>query len=137
MSENLDKNTSLIASDHRLSRIAESEGYNTTRDQTIKLWSTENLTDYIDELMGIGKNYTKITHVIIDDIMKNEVVHVGYGKIIYMTNDTWTTAYDKFSQHPFELLYRNETIQKDPITEEPIHWAEIYSVNWTYLDSMN
>ena len=137
MSENLDKNTSLIASDHRLSRIAESEGYNTTRDQTIKLWSTENLTDYIDELMGIGKNYTKITHVIIDDIMKNEVVHVGYGKIIYMTNDTWTTAYDKFSQHPFELLYRNETIQKDPITEEPIHWAEIYSVNWTYLDSTN
>jgi len=136
ISENLDKNTSLISSDHRLARLAESEGYNTTKDETIKLWSSENLTDYIDELMGIGKNHTKITHIIIDDIMKNEVVHVGYGKIIYMTNSTWTAAYDKFSQQPFELLYRNETIQKDPITEEPIHWAEIYCVNWTYLESI-
>ncbi len=136
MTANLDKNTSLISSDHRLARIAESEGFNSTKDETIKLWSAENLTDYIDELMGIGKNHSKITHIIIDDIMKNEVVHVGYGKIIYMTNSSWTAAYDKFSQQPFELLYRNETVQKNPVTEEPIHWAEIYYVNWTYLESI-
>ncbi len=136
IAENLDKNTSMICSDHRLARIAESEGYSTTKDETIKIWSAENLTDYLDELMGINRNHTKITHILIDDIMKNEVVHIGYGKISYMTNDTWTAAYDKFSKQPFELIYRNETIQKDLITEEPVHWVEIYKVNWTYIDSI-
>jgi hypothetical protein len=136
MAENLDKNISLISSDHRLARMAESEGYNTTKDETIKIWSAINLTDYLDELIGIGKNHSKITHIIIDDIMKNDVVHVGYGKIFYMINDTCTAAYDKFSNQPFELIYRNESVQKDPITLEPIHWAEIYYVNWTYLESM-
>jgi hypothetical protein len=116
--------------------MAESEGYNTTKDETIKIWSAINLTDYLDELIGIGKNHSKITHIIIDDIMKNDVVHVGYGKIFYMINNTCTAAYDKFSNQPFELIYRNESVQKDPITLEPIHWAEIYYVNWTYLESM-
>ena len=136
MAENLDKNISLISSDHRLARMAESEGYNTTKDETVKIWSAINLTDYLDELIGIGKNHSKITHIIIDDVMKNDVVHAGYGKIFYMINNTCTAAYDKFSNKPFELIYRNESVKKDPITLEPIHWAEIYYVNWTYLESM-
>ena len=130
----LDKNTSIIASDHRLARMAESKGFNTTKDETIKIWYTENLTDYIDELMGTSTNHTKITHVIIDDIMKNEVVRFSTMSV-YMTNETWTAAYDKFSKEPFELIYRNETI--DSSTEIAIHWAEIYQVNWTYIEKLS
>ena len=133
--EHLDKNTSMIASDHRLARMVESKEFNTTKDETTKIWYTENLTDYIDELMGTSTNHTKITHVIIDDIMKNEVVRVSDTMSVYMTNETWTAAYDKFSQEPFERIYRNETI--DPNTETATHWAEVYQVNWTYIEKLS
>jgi len=133
---NLDKNNTIIASDHRLERMAESEGFNTTKDEAIYLWYSENLSDYIDELSGVGKNYSRITHVFIDDIMKNDGVQLGVFETVYMTNETWTAAYDKFSNQPFELIYRNETIEKNQITEESIHWAEVYRVNWTYLESI-
>ena len=136
--ENLDKNTSLIVSDHRLERMVEAEGFNTSEDEIIKLWITENLSEFIEELLGIGKNYYRITHIIIDDIMKNQLVHIGpyQGgfRTLYMTNETWTAAYDKFNNQPFKLIYKNESIQIDSLTEEPIHWTEIYEVNWTYID---
>jgi hypothetical protein len=134
MSENLDKNITIIASDHRLGRMAEAYGFNTTKDKTRNMWESENLDEYIEELMGIGKNHTRITHVIVDDIMKNDVVHVHFKISVYMTNETWTGGYDKFQFQPFERIYRNETIDIDPVTLEPVHWAEIYSVNWTYID---
>ena len=132
--ENLDKNLSLIASDHRLARIAEATGFNTTKDETIKLWDSEKISEFIDELMGIGKNHTRITHIIIDDIMKDDVVHVGFAKIVYMTNETSTAGYDKFLMPPFELVYRNETI--DLNTGQPMHWAEIYNINWSYIENI-
>lgn len=135
LQENLDKNESIIASDHRLERMVEAEGFNTTKDEAVKIWGAENLSDYIDELYGIGRNYSKITHVIIDDIMKYDVVHIGYKKPgIYMTNETWTAAYDKFKYKPFELVYRNESADIDPVRNESASWAEIYRVNWTYLE---
>ena len=137
ISEKLDKNYSIIASDHRLERLAEAEGFNTTKDKVIKIWTAVNLSEYVDELEGVNKNYSRITHVIIDDIMKYDVVHMGHKKPgIYMTNETWTAAYDKFSEQPFELLYRNESLNIDPIRNESIHWAEIYRVNWTYIDEI-
>ncbi|UCF11982.1 MAG: hypothetical protein JSW06_08060 [Thermoplasmatales archaeon] len=126
MNENFDKNSSIIASDHRLARITEAVGFNTTLDESSIIWISENFTDYIFELEGIGKNYSKITHVIIDDIMKDRVVHVGFGKIFYMTNE----SYEKFSYQPFELAYRNATLNQD-MEEE--HWAEVYTVNWTFI----
>jgi hypothetical protein len=144
ISTNLDQNTSVIASDHRLSRIV--EGYphlfNTTQDQTENLWETEIWYESIDELMGIGKNHSRITHIIIDDIMLNDVVHVRFGCSKYMINnsrgdDTKYAAYYKFndSDEPaFSLIYRNETTKKNPITFEPIHWVEIYEVNWAYIE---
>ena len=134
MVENIDKNTSIIASDHRLARMAEAEGFNTTKDETIEIWEAENLEEYISELIGVGKNHSRITHIMVDDIMKNDVVHVHFGIIKYMTNETWTTAYDKFLQPPFEIIYRKETIDINPETLEPIHWAELYAVNWTYIE---
>jgi len=125
--ENLDRNTSVIASDHRLARMAEAVGFNTTLDEAIIIWKTENLTDYIDELRGSSKDYSRITHVIVDDIMKNRVVHVGFGKIVYMTNE----SYEKFLHQPFELLYRNSTVDQNMVE---IHWTEVYAVNWTFIE---
>lgn len=126
MDENFDKNNSVIASDHRLARITEAVGFNTTLDESSVIWISENFTDYIYELEGIGKNHSRITHIIIDDIMKDKVVHVGFGKIFYMTNE----SYEKFSYQPFELAYRNATLNQD-MEEE--HWTEVYAVNWTFI----
>jgi hypothetical protein len=136
MSENLNKNNSMIASDHRLARMVESEGFNTTKDETINIWESENLDEYIDELIGVGKNHSRITHIIVDDIMKNEVVHVHFGIIKYMTNETWNASYEKFKYQPFERIYRNETVELNLDTLEPVHWAEVYRVNWTYIESV-
>jgi len=127
MKENLDKNRTVIASDHRLARVGEAVGFNTTLDEASQIWVTENFIDCLFELDGIGKNYSRITHVLIDDIMKERVVHVGFGKIYYMTNE----SYDKFLYQPFELVYRNETINID---NDEIIWAEVYEVNWTYIE---
>ncbi|MDH7506635.1 MAG: hypothetical protein QHH15_02450, partial [Candidatus Thermoplasmatota archaeon] len=134
ISENLDKNSSVIASDHRIARLVESYGFNTTKDETINLWEAENLDQYIDELIGIGQNHGRVTHIIIDDKMKNDVVHVYFGIIKYMTNETSTAAYDKFKQQPFELVYRNESIEIDSKTNESLTWTEVYKVNWTYIE---
>ncbi len=133
MEENLDKNTSVIASDHRLARMAEAVGFNTTLDEASLLWDAENLSEYIDDLRGTGKNYSRITNIVIDDIMKDKVVHVGFGQIIYMTNDTSQVAYEKFSRQPFELIYRNTTINENM---DELHWTEVYEVNWTYILNM-
>jgi hypothetical protein len=138
MSENLDKNTTLVASDHRLERMAEAEGFNTTKDETIKLWDAENITEYFNELYGIGKNYSRITHIIIDNIMKYDVVHIGpkHGDFrkVQMTNETWTRGYDKFLNEPFKLVYRNESIEINTELEEPVRWAELYEINWSYIE---
>ena len=90
----------------------------------------------IKELIGVGRNHSRITHILVDDIMKNDVVHVHFGLIKYMTNETWTAAYDKFLNQPFDMIYRNETIEVDQETLEPLHWAEIYEVNWTYIEEI-
>lgn len=141
MSENLDKNTTMIASDHRLARMAEAYGFNTTQDKTINLWDAVTLDQYVDELMGIGKTHARVTYILVDDIMKNVVVHVYEGIDRYMINETKIgdaryAAYDKFKREPFELVYENATIQIDPVTKEPVHWAQIYAVNWTYIEKV-
>ncbi len=127
LEQNVEKNGSLIASDHRLSRLAEASGFNTTVNEARNIWVAENFTDYSSELYGFGKNYSKISLVVIDDIMKKDVVWVGLWDIVYMTNE----SYEKFSHEPFELLYRNATVNEDM---EEVHWAEVYSVNWTYIE---
>ena len=126
--ENLDENNTVIASDHRLARIAEAVGFNTTLDEAIAIWDTENSTDYADDIYGVGRKYSRITHIIIDDIMRDRVVHVGFGKIVYMTNE----SYNKFSYQPFKLVYRNETLNQNM---EVKHWSEIYAVNWSFLQN--
>jgi len=130
MKENIDRNNSVTASDHRLARMIEAVGFNTTLDETSITWDAVNLSDYIDELYGIGKNHSRITHIVIDDIMRERVVHVGFGKITYMTNE----SYDKFHSQLFVLAYRNATIDQNMVE---IHWTEVYSINWTYIEGLS
>ena len=61
--------------------------------------------------------------------MKERVVHVGFGKICYMINE----SYDKFSSAPFTLLYRNESVND---LLEIDHWTEVYEVDWNYIEEI-
>jgi len=133
MNENLDKNSTVAASDHRLERWIESTGFNTSKDETYNLWIAEDVSECIDELLGFGKNYSRITHVVIDDIMFNEVVHIGIrseGVVsVFMTDE----SYNKFTQQPFELIYTEESFNLD--TDERLRWTEVYQINWSYIDN--
>jgi hypothetical protein len=134
----------MIASDHRLARIAEAYDFNTTKDETKELWEAESLDQFLFELIGRGKNHSRITHIIIDDIMKYEVVHISFkvdGIISkYLKNETRPegqqfTAYEKFQKPPFKLICRNETLEIDENTLEPIHWTEVYEIDWDYIEN--
>lgn len=125
---NVDRNNSVIASDHRLARVAEAVGFNTTNDEAALMWATEYFVDDLIELQGVGKSYPRITHVIIDDIMRDRVVHVGFGQIFYMTDE----SYQKFSGEPFELVYRNVTLDSEGFEKS---WSEIYVVNWSFINT--
>jgi hypothetical protein len=144
ISNNLDRNKTMIASDHRLARLAEAYDFNTTKDETKELWEAESLDEYLFELIGRGKNHSRITHIIIDDIMKYEVVHISFkvdGIISkYLRNETRPegqqfTAYEKFQEPPFKLICRNESFQIDQNTLEPYHWTEVYKVDWDYIEN--
>ena len=124
--ENLDINQTIISSDHRLARVTEALGFNTTNDEASIIWVVEEYKDCLFELEGIGKNYSKITHIFIDSLMKDSVVNVGFGLNVHMTNE----SYKKFSTQPFEIIFRNETVDS---RLEVKSWAEVYKVNWTYI----
>jgi adenine C2-methylase RlmN of 23S rRNA A2503 and tRNA A37 len=100
---------------------------NTTRANgwpITNLWKEENLTDYYREMM---KNGSAIEYVLIDDVMRDKGVNTKLYEIIEMTNE----SYEKFSRHPFELVYRNASLNKEG---EELHWAEVYAINWTYIE---
>jgi hypothetical protein len=59
--------------------------------------------------------------------MRDVSVNIRVLESVYMTNE----SYLKFSQEPFTLVYRNATVNQD---NKEIHWAEVYSVNWTFID---
>jgi hypothetical protein len=66
--------------------------------------------------------------VVVDSIMRNHVVHIGFdGKKSFMTND----SYNKFLEQPFELLYRNASFNN---ALEEIYWTEVYQVNWSFIE---
>ena len=68
-----------------------------------------------------------VTHVLIDDVMRDMSVNVRVLQSVYMTNE----SYLKFKQEPFELVYRNATMNQN---QEEVHWAEVYRVNWTFIE---
>ena len=59
--------------------------------------------------------------------MHDVSVNIHVLQSVYMTNE----SYLKFSLEPFHLIFRNATINQD---NEEIHWAEVYSVNWTFIE---
>ena len=112
-------NTSVIASDHRLSMLCWANGYNITYGETNTTWYSNNISTCFAELEQLN-----ITHILIDDIMRTKVVNVDVGKYYHMSN----TSYEKFKEDPFTLMYRNATMNDQ---NEEIHWIELYKINYS------
>ena len=123
---NLDRNTTMIATDLRLSKMMWAEGINATFEGTNESWTCDTWVGCVADFDAKGNN-PRVTHVLIDDVMRDMSVNVQVLQSFYMTNE----SYLKFKQEPFELLYRNATVNQD---NEEVHWAEVYSVNWTFID---
>jgi len=115
-------NKSVVASDHRLEMLLWAEGFNITYGQTNNTWFSNNTLDCLLELKELNVSY-----VLIDDIMKNSVVNVDVGKYYYMSNQ----SYEKFTKKPYDLIYRNITMGDNGME---LHWAELYKINYSYMD---
>jgi hypothetical protein len=123
---NLDSNTTVVATDLRLSKMIWAEGINTTFEDTNHTWTCDTWVGCIADF-EVKENHGNVTYVLIDDVMRDVSVNIRVLQSLYMTNE----SYQKFSQQPFSLVYRNATVNQD---NEEIHWAEVYRVNWTFID---
>ena len=117
-------NSSIIASDHRISMLLWAEGFGITYGQINDTWDAENLSTCLEEILRLN-----ISYVIIDDIMKDNVINVDVGKYYYFTNN----SYNKFREKPFELVYRNATLNNQKVET---HWIEIYKINQSCLPAL-
>ncbi|MHC1625275.1 MAG: hypothetical protein ACXQS2_04685, partial [Methermicoccaceae archaeon] len=122
MKGNISRNC-VVASDHRLSMILWAEGFDITMGKTNLTWTCDNWTVCLAELYELNVSY-----ILLDDIMREKVVNVDVGRYYYMSNE----SYGKFLNEPFELVYRNATLNE---LGEEVHWAEVYKVNWSYISS--
>jgi hypothetical protein len=123
---NLDKNTTMVATDLRLSKMMWAEGINATFEGTNRTWTSDTWVGCIADFDGEERHHA-VTHVLIDDVMRDVSVNVHVLQSVYMTNE----SYLKFKQEPFTLVYRNVTVDQN---NEEVHWAEVYSVNWTFIE---
>jgi hypothetical protein len=126
INDNLDSNSTLIASDLRLSKMIWAEGINATFEDTNATWTCDTWVGCLPDF-DAEENQGRVTHVLIDDVMRDISVNIRVMQSVYMTNE----SYLKFEQQPFELLYRNATVNQD---NEELHWAAVYSVNWSFID---
>jgi hypothetical protein len=117
------KNNSIIASDHRLEMLLWAEGFNITYGNTNKTWISNNITDCFSELFQLNVDY-----ILIDDIMKNNVVNVDMGYYYHMTNK----SYEKFGIKPFNLIFRNATYTDNGVE---LHWIELYKINYNFINN--
>lgn len=122
ISENFDRNITMVATDLKLCHLLWAEGFNTTFEETNVTWTCWNWSECISELNST-MNHSRVTHILIDDIMRDKSVNLALYCSVYMTNE----SYDKFSCQPFEIVYRNATVDRN---DREIHWAEIYEINW-------
>lgn len=123
--EHTDSNDT-IATDLRLSDFVWAYGMKATFDKTNITWSCTNWRDCLSELEG-NENHGRVTYVLIDDVMKDSVVYLNVDLYVHMSNE----SYEKFSKEPFELVYRCATLDSNG---EEVHWAEVYRVNWSYIE---
>jgi hypothetical protein len=126
MKQNLDKNSSVVATDLRLSKMLWAERINSTFEGTNETWTCDTWRGCVADFQP-EENHSLVTHVLIDDVMRDTSVNVQVIYSVYMTNE----SYLKFKQEPFELVYRNATMNQD---QEEVHWAEVYLVNWTFIE---
>ena len=115
-------NSSVIASDHRILMLTWATGFDMPLGEyniTKTIWTANNSSACFEELQRL-----KINHVIIDDIMFEKVINVDDGHYYYFNNN----SYEKFLKPPFELIYRNATLNNQLVEE---HWIEIYKVNYS------
>jgi hypothetical protein len=124
--DNLDRNDTVVATDLRLSKMIWAEGINATFEGTNDTWTCDTWVGCVADF-DAEESHQKVTHVLIDDVMRDVSVNVRVTQSVYMTNE----SYLKFSQEPFMLVYRNATVNRD---NEEIHWAEVYSVNWKFIE---
>jgi hypothetical protein len=124
--ENLDRNTTMVATDLRLSKMMWAEGINATFEGTNRTWTSDTWVGCIADF-DAKENHPAVTHVLIDDVMRDISVNIQVLQSVYMTNE----SYLKFTQEPFILVYRNTTVNQN---NEEIHWAEVYAVNWTFIE---
>ena len=138
MGENVDKNYSVVVSDHCIERLLESEDFQTSEDKTSRIWFENDTSDCLEELYGTTKEHNKITHVVIDKLMKENYVQYGLDREgTPLWSEITNESFHKFnSTNAFNLIYRNESTELDPITKKPMFWAEVYKVNWTYIEKM-
>jgi hypothetical protein len=123
---NLEKNNTMVATDLRLSKMMWAEGINATFEDTNDTWTCDTWVGCVADF-DTKENHQGVTHVLIDDVMRDMSVNVRVLQSVYMTND----SYLKFKQEPFELVYRNATMNQD---NKEVHWAEVYRVNWTFIE---
>ena len=117
-------NYSTIASDHRISMLVWAAGFQIPLGEyniTTTTWTANNSSACLSEIQRLN-----ITHVIIDDIMFEKVINVDVGYYFYFNNN----SYEKFQKSPFEMIYRNATVNDQQIEE---HWIEVYRVNFSQI----
>ncbi len=126
MKNNLNTTTMVVATDLRLSKMIWAEGINATFEETNTTWTCDTWVGCVADLYD-GENHRVVTHVLIDDVMRDVSVNVRVIQSLYMTNE----SYLKFAEEPFELLFRNATINQN---NEEVHWSEVYKINWTFIE---
>jgi hypothetical protein len=123
--KDLDANTTVVATDLRLSKMLWADGINATFEDTNVTWICQTWRECLLEFKPMH-NHSRVTYVLIDDVMRKTSVNVRVLWSMYMTNE----SYLKFKEEPFELVYRNATMNQNG---EETHWAEVYQVNWSYI----
>jgi hypothetical protein len=114
-----------VASDHILSQIIWTRGFNVTSDEAYWIFLAANWTGALDELNGTNKTYGKVGYVFIDDIMRTKGVQSNLNESPRPITDE---LYAKYSAEPFELIHRTANA-------DGTKWAEVYAVNWTFIDN--
>lgn len=114
-----------VASDHRISQILWAEGYNATSEAAYKIWFSENWTDCLDELMTANETKPQIRYVLIDDVMHNQGVQSNINETPQPLS---LKSHEKFQSPPFSLVFRSES-------EGGTSWAELYEVDWEYIET--
>jgi hypothetical protein len=126
IADHLPRNTTVVATDLRLSKMLWADGFTATFEGTNTTWTGDTWLNCVRDFRA-NHNHSRVTYVLIDDVMRDTSVNVRVQFSVYMTND----SYLKFQQEPFKLVYRNETLNQNQVVT---HWAEVYQVNWTFID---